>query len=286
MAWIRFCDSEFLGRLYPFLKTSARFHSFNNHICRRVESPAEAPQLHRGQSFAKERKDRSTVQNGRLKHKGSTDGRCELIQLTIPINNWAFVCSDGVSTGLQRRSQVINRRLSGHGIQGSCFEYNVRTRGAQPLTDSAQRWRHHRTVRKQLDNIEAALIGEPAHPPSGHARNPPIDSVKVAKFTVLCRQQTRQSTTNISESQKAKIELIHSPPRSSQRIILLCETIPRPAQIDSCKRPRTQRSDRCWYHLSLWLSNAFRSTRRLSDRNNEESTLSLGCRRVVLVSFG
>ena len=102
------------------------FHAFQDDIGRGIQHSAKAANLDRRQRLAKERKDRHAIHHRRLEKKSPSFGRSQIGQFPIGVHHRAFVGADGMGAGLQRRPNMVDRRLPRGGIQGAGFKQRVR----------------------------------------------------------------------------------------------------------------------------------------------------------------
>src|SRR5262249_45162840 len=99
---ISFRNAKLLRRLHAFSKAATRFHRFENHIRRRVESTAERTHSSCRQCFAKERENGRAVEHSRLKHESFVFRFGEFVELVVSVDNRRLIRRDRVRTGLQR----------------------------------------------------------------------------------------------------------------------------------------------------------------------------------------
>jgi len=93
----------------------------------------ESPHFESGQRVAKKREDGDAVHDGRFEEEALPTAGCEIAQLSIGMDDGAFVGGDGVGSVFERLANMVDRRLAGFDVEGSGFEDDVGLGGDEPV---------------------------------------------------------------------------------------------------------------------------------------------------------
>jgi hypothetical protein len=108
---------------------------------------------------------------------------------------------------------VFNRGLTRERLKRRGFKQHIATRRREPLAHVPllrPALRRACLARQQRFDKQSIRRRVPTHAPRRHARHTPFDAVPRAHFHGFLAEQTHQSTSDITETEKAEIERFHT----------------------------------------------------------------------------
>ena len=121
------------------------------------------------------------------------------------MNHRALVGADGVGPGLQRRANVVGRRLPGHSVQRAHFEHRVSLAQPQPFADVCRLLRFAEIVRQQPLRSEPLRRNQPPQPPRSHASHAASEAIALAEFRVFSLEECDKGLADIAQPDEAEV---------------------------------------------------------------------------------
>ena len=156
----------------------------------------------------KHRENRRAVHYRGFKEKFTPLGFREIAKLTIRVHDRAFVGTDSMRAGFERRFQMVGGGLAAAPIERRGFKENLRIGSRKPLMQAMRRFprrKHWKVMCEQRVGIKRVAIGDPPDPSRRDSRDAPLDVVLVAKLRAFRKKQAQEFLAHISEAHHGKV---------------------------------------------------------------------------------
>jgi hypothetical protein len=126
-------------------------------------------------------------------------------QFVPGVQDGTFVGGDGVGSGVKRRANVVNRRLSRGSVERTHLKQRISFPQAQPLVHICRLLRLGEISAEQLLGSKSAGRYQPSQPARGQSGHAPANAIALAELRLFVAQQRDEGLADVAKSNDTEV---------------------------------------------------------------------------------